>query len=621
MTNFKDYIGIKDLKLWDGIARTFTRLISTGGLLTQNKIGMEVDVLNVYGSGSDYTGTAISAAIGGIGSSRAGITLTPGTWTVTTDITIPITMALTMPEGAILSVATGKTITINGPFSHNGLSQKFSGAGTIKFGFGAVEKVYPEWWGAINGTHSGATLVPFVQQACDSLPHTTDVPTSGGTVFLNAGFYLASHIQSVVIPQYVIVEDRSRHDHIYYYSGSYDAEFGFFGPNNATGGNSIPTVRIHNYGVDGKRVPTFIYSRGRADTSGQALLWGILGSNDYNAYNNVPAGDLVIAGGQGAAYTGGTVSVTGTSAVVTGSGTNWTSDRVGAIFTIDNQTTAAGIVKSVESTTSLTLENIWSTYGGATANTQTYLLQGGLWYGATTSDYAARLVLGQNYTWLFNSGNYASGGGVSEASPLHVGNGLGNYPAYLSYVFYGNRLRTGSINSDTLLKIDNGSGGAGQVGHILTSSDYAGAPTKAAYLNKATDEYMIGNDTSPATYLTKWGTLGATSFRGMATKIYAWGSATGTIDPPLDYGSMITMTLDGNVIIGNVAAENILVGQEMILVFTQGAVGSKTVAFGTSYKFAGSTFTMTATVGKIDVITFIAISTTAWVEKSRSQNQ
>ena len=148
MSAYKTYIGGKDVKWWDGIARTFTRLISTGGNLTLNKIGAEVDVLEAYGDGDTYTDATLNKALSGIGTNACTIVLQPGTWTLSNDVTIPANVSLRMPKGAICAVATGKTLTINGPFQ-SAHYQVFSGAGTVVFGVQAVRDILPEWWGAV----------------------------------------------------------------------------------------------------------------------------------------------------------------------------------------------------------------------------------------------------------------------------------------------------------------------------------------------------------------------------------------------------------------------------------------------------------------------------------------
>lgn len=130
MTIFKDYIGSKDMKWWDGITRTFQRLTSTGGQLEQNKIGSIVDVLEVYGDGDTYTGVSIQAAVTAIGSRAVTLLLQPGTWTISANLTIPANISILCPQGATISVSTGITLTISGTIIA-GSYQIFDGVGTI----------------------------------------------------------------------------------------------------------------------------------------------------------------------------------------------------------------------------------------------------------------------------------------------------------------------------------------------------------------------------------------------------------------------------------------------------------------------------------------------------------
>ena len=74
------------------------------------------------------------------------------TYTFSTSETIPSNINVIIEKGAILSIATAQTLTINGPFDA-GLYQKFSGNGSVVFGAESIEKVYSQWWGAVgNGT-------------------------------------------------------------------------------------------------------------------------------------------------------------------------------------------------------------------------------------------------------------------------------------------------------------------------------------------------------------------------------------------------------------------------------------------------------------------------------------
>ena len=56
--------------------------------------------------------------------------------------------AITMTEGGMFDVASGKTLNIDVPFQ-SGLYQCFSGDGYVAFGTGSTSEVYPEWWGAV----------------------------------------------------------------------------------------------------------------------------------------------------------------------------------------------------------------------------------------------------------------------------------------------------------------------------------------------------------------------------------------------------------------------------------------------------------------------------------------
>ena len=55
--------------------------------------------------------------------------------------------SLTIVDGGSFTIASGKTLTIDVPFSA-GLYQVFSGDGSVVFGSGVVTEVYPQWWGA-----------------------------------------------------------------------------------------------------------------------------------------------------------------------------------------------------------------------------------------------------------------------------------------------------------------------------------------------------------------------------------------------------------------------------------------------------------------------------------------
>lgn len=70
-----------------------------------------------------------------------------GTWKLATNLTIPAGIRLVFERGAIISIATGVTLTINGTVSA-GPYQIFtcSGTGSVVFGVGTNDRVYCEWW-------------------------------------------------------------------------------------------------------------------------------------------------------------------------------------------------------------------------------------------------------------------------------------------------------------------------------------------------------------------------------------------------------------------------------------------------------------------------------------------
>jgi len=103
-----------DLDLYDGITLTTTRTDSTGGTLSGLRLGDEVDVLSVYGSGTNYTLNTVQSAVNAVGSAACVFRFAPGTWVIDDDISIPATIHLIIAAGAVFSISSGKTLTILG---------------------------------------------------------------------------------------------------------------------------------------------------------------------------------------------------------------------------------------------------------------------------------------------------------------------------------------------------------------------------------------------------------------------------------------------------------------------------------------------------------------------------
>lgn len=87
---------------------------------------------------------------------------------VTTDTTIPATLSIRVTNGALITISSGKFLTINGSFTA-GLYQVFAGTGIALFGNGSTDAVFSEWWGAIS---DGTTdCQPAITLALASLMH------------------------------------------------------------------------------------------------------------------------------------------------------------------------------------------------------------------------------------------------------------------------------------------------------------------------------------------------------------------------------------------------------------------------------------------------------------------
>ncbi len=103
-----------------------------------------IDALGEYGSGTVYTQATIESALTAIGTvNKVTLLLRPGNWVLTSDLTIPANITLKLPAGAIITIPTEKTLTINGPFEA-GLYQVFDcvGTGKVVFGSRSIAGIY-----------------------------------------------------------------------------------------------------------------------------------------------------------------------------------------------------------------------------------------------------------------------------------------------------------------------------------------------------------------------------------------------------------------------------------------------------------------------------------------------
>jgi hypothetical protein len=214
-TAIKGLIGMQDLNKWDGTdTKTFSRRSSSGGTLTLNKVGHEVDVLTVYGNGDEYTGDTIQAALNKIGTTNnVRIVLSAGTWVIAanTDWSAYTNITLCMPPGALISHG---AYTFNwGGLIDAGPYEIISGSGTVtltttpiieydKWTDGAGDDIFPSKDNAIDlgsstqefkdlyvdgkahiDTISGEPFPGFIQRPKFEHSTTTAIKISAGTYY------------------------------------------------------------------------------------------------------------------------------------------------------------------------------------------------------------------------------------------------------------------------------------------------------------------------------------------------------------------------------------------------------------------------------------------------------
>lgn len=95
-----------------------------------------------------YGGLAAAVAIWNADGSDVTLEVRTSQTSLSANLTVNSNISLISFKQGLISIDTGKTLTINGPFEA-GLYQVFTGAGTVSFGSGAVKEVYAEWWGAV----------------------------------------------------------------------------------------------------------------------------------------------------------------------------------------------------------------------------------------------------------------------------------------------------------------------------------------------------------------------------------------------------------------------------------------------------------------------------------------
>jgi hypothetical protein len=348
-------------------------------------IPYEYDALQ-YGAGT-FTQATIAAALTAIGmTNKTTLLLRPGTWVIssTFDISAYTNVTFKIVSGAKLSGAF--TATFPPKNIEAGLYQIFDSTITV-VGLGVA---YPEWF----GTPSTAT----VQLACNAII-TSLAWTMGGTVYISPGSVWTP--SAISFPDHVTIVDLEG-GYPTIYTGNTDGGFHIVGP----GANGSPHLALHNLKNDGVRSTGFVMRNGASPISDPRNQWFLISGLNGNVTDDIYEDYLTIAAYQGQYYATGTVDVTSGSATVVGTSTLWTPTvgvHVGANFRVGD---VQGVVKSVESATSLTLESVWS---GATLAGQTYTMKGGGALGGSPpalesgkGKYQSRLILAPDGTFIIN---------------------------------------------------------------------------------------------------------------------------------------------------------------------------------------------------------------------------
>lgn len=147
-------------------------------ILVKNIISQETPAIDIRSKAPtvDLALGASSAVAALTAASAAGgpVLIPAGTYLIDQDVTCSAPLVF---AGGKFSIASGKTLTINGPVQAVPV-QLFEGTGTVALGPGVASEVYPQWWGALgNGVQDDTAALQAAINA-------------GGMVFLPAGTYL-----------------------------------------------------------------------------------------------------------------------------------------------------------------------------------------------------------------------------------------------------------------------------------------------------------------------------------------------------------------------------------------------------------------------------------------------
>lgn len=105
-----------DLALWNGSTKSVSRIAASGDTVTSLTVGDYVDLLQVFGDGTERTLATINTALAAVGTTNNMTLLwSTGTWAITSSVTIPANLSNQIPAGCVFAIANGATLTFSGP--------------------------------------------------------------------------------------------------------------------------------------------------------------------------------------------------------------------------------------------------------------------------------------------------------------------------------------------------------------------------------------------------------------------------------------------------------------------------------------------------------------------------
>lgn len=165
----KGSIGEQDFNKYNGVTSTFTRATSSGGTITLNKVGYEVDALMSYGGGVNYTNATITSALTAIGTTnKVALVLRPGTWVVSASVNWAAytNVTLKFAPGAVLSHG-AYTISWGGAIEALPNQQIRTGTGAWTL-TANVPEVWVDWFG-VNTTPGTTDMINPINTALNAI--------------------------------------------------------------------------------------------------------------------------------------------------------------------------------------------------------------------------------------------------------------------------------------------------------------------------------------------------------------------------------------------------------------------------------------------------------------------